>query len=508
MRYSTLATFALLGAFSAVAPGCAAPEEDPVQGSSSKIQDGEEDNGHSFAVGIRLANGNLCSGVLIAPNVVLTAQHCVSYTNGKKSVDCKSDQFTRKVLPSEILVTTSSKLPTFSRTPQKPSAGGADDQTTKQPDEGSSEADNGASSMRSGANASSSSSSSGSSSSSYGVEKVVVPTEREICGADIALLILSDLVPSSEATPASPLIEAGMSQSAREVTAIGYGATGDNTSDGGRRRIKEDIPILCVPGASSSKKCSSDSPREFRTEGGVCLGDAGSGAFQTTSLDSAPVVFGVLSRADSNNGECSEGIYTRTDVYGSLIASTVIEAAADSSGSRKYTLPKWVVPTGSSEDSVPYPSQRDDSGSTTSAKFGDFDLGPVFSWLGRWLPKLFGSDDGQRRPEQETITCPDGTTRSVLSTVPCPEKPSVEVPAGGDRTYTPTTRTEDTSSTSSEDDSSKKKKEDDAPTKKKKKSSGCSVSFHDPASSPTMLGFIGLALAAAGRRRLRRSSGR
>src|SRR4029078_5605863 len=89
----------------------------------------------------------------------------------------------------------------------------------------------------------------------------------------------------------------------------------------GTRRIKKGIPISCVPegeaaaGGAKDAKCNTH-VREFRTEGGVCHGDSGSGAFEKSSLDgNAPKVLGILSRFVANGDECAEGVYTRLDTF-------------------------------------------------------------------------------------------------------------------------------------------------------------------------------------------------
>ena len=73
----------------ALVPGCGSPEETMVLAgaidqSMNPISGGYSDSEDTAVVGIvSLANNSLgiCSGTLIAPNVVLTAQHCVAPTS-------------------------------------------------------------------------------------------------------------------------------------------------------------------------------------------------------------------------------------------------------------------------------------------------------------------------------------------------------------------------------------------------------------------------------------------
>ena len=80
-----------LSAVFAMIAGCSssAPVEQAVS-TSSPIQGGTDDLKHSFAVGVCVGSpGNcqlICSGALIAPNLVLTARHCVDQS--PQQIDC------------------------------------------------------------------------------------------------------------------------------------------------------------------------------------------------------------------------------------------------------------------------------------------------------------------------------------------------------------------------------------------------------------------------------------
>ena len=70
--------------------------QEQVGSSSAPIQNGTIDSTHTYAVGIMRSQGRAtysCSGTLIAPNLVLTARHCVAELDQKssKGVDCKTD---------------------------------------------------------------------------------------------------------------------------------------------------------------------------------------------------------------------------------------------------------------------------------------------------------------------------------------------------------------------------------------------------------------------------------
>src|SRR5215468_3815893 len=91
----------LVGPLGAIALGaavaCSGPEEDDSgdQGGEA-ISGGQSDTQHGFAVGIQLTNGSVCSGVLIAPNLVMTAQHCVSPGVGGQQITCGQSGFSQR----------------------------------------------------------------------------------------------------------------------------------------------------------------------------------------------------------------------------------------------------------------------------------------------------------------------------------------------------------------------------------------------------------------------------
>src|SRR5262245_50714515 len=82
-----------------------ASKKESVGTSRSAIQGGVLDTKSSFAVAIRLERG-LCSGTLIAPNLVLTARHCTEQTPSRRSDGCEDQAL---LDPSQIYVTTNAE---------------------------------------------------------------------------------------------------------------------------------------------------------------------------------------------------------------------------------------------------------------------------------------------------------------------------------------------------------------------------------------------------------------
>jgi MYXO-CTERM domain-containing protein len=279
-----------------------APERAPrarIDRRADAVQGGAADATSRFAVSLIDEGNAICSGTLIAPNLVLTARHCVAGDDGGDTVDCASDQFAAPHPASRTRVSLEANAPAF-----------AD--------------------------------------AEYRVTKVIVPTATLFCGNDIALLILDKLVPAAAAKPAIPAINPPLTDRAKygaALTAIGFGITGPFQNDEGVRRTRPGVPITCIPGDATlgcSVAAFDMTAEEMAAGNGLCEGDSGSGAYEPTSVAAGnPIVMGVLSRASDVGSQCADSIFVRTDTASTLLIAAAKEAAIAGG----YTAPTWADPT-------------------------------------------------------------------------------------------------------------------------------------------------------------------
>jgi MYXO-CTERM domain-containing protein len=241
----------------------------------------------------------LCSGALILPNVVITARHCVNST--PKIVDCTTTPPVRFGAEEGV-----NWITTYNRM----------DQTTI---------------------------------GWHQVDQIVVPTDDRVCGHDVALIILHDLVPAAEATPITPGVQYPMGDRERyssSFTAIGYGNTSPEGFTAGTRRIRQNIPVVCIP-EDPYLPCPAGlvDVNEFFGGDGTCQGDSGSSAYDTkTFLEGAPVSFGVLSRGGkSDDGTtCQGSLYTRLDKFRDFVVQGAVTASANWTRYSK-PIPDWTI---------------------------------------------------------------------------------------------------------------------------------------------------------------------
>jgi hypothetical protein len=185
---------------------------------------------------VTLKNGlaATCTATLIAPNLLVTARHCVSDLESPEIV-CGDSAFGATVVPNDYIATNAVVLET-SRT-------------------------------------------------WFEAAKIEVPAEgNDTCGFDIALVTLNENVPSSVASPTVPRIDRDVTVG-EEYVAVGYGIDERGNTQG--RSVLRGLEVVCEPG-----NCGTGvRVTEFRGTSGVCEGDSGGPA-----LDLDGKVVGVVSR--------------------------------------------------------------------------------------------------------------------------------------------------------------------------------------------------------------------
>lgn len=260
---------------------CSGPPTIETGTAQAKVEGGEVDENTTqvFRVLARVTGFNeLCTATLIAPQLMLTARHCVAPTPSS-NVNCETDRFGPTVAPTELKFSNATQPDLTSRW--------------------------------------------------FSAAAVLVSPESDLtCGYDIAVVVLTEPVPQDIAVPApprfAPTIERG-----ETYVAVGYGASNANEeiAEFGIRHSRGGLSVTCGQNANCDLRAVK--AQEFVGDEGACRGDSGGPAFD---LDGQ--VIGVLSRGAEG---CESPVYVGVPAFESLL----VDAAQFARESVGAPLPVW-----------------------------------------------------------------------------------------------------------------------------------------------------------------------
>ncbi len=230
-----------------------------------------------------------CSGVLVAPNLVLTARHCVSETDENSACDIDG----------------------------APLYGGAIYSDRKAADIG----------VITGNTLKFDLDAKG--------QQIFVPDTKTLCNQDIALVLLDRPVTT---VPFAQLRLDGPPVAGEMLRSVGWGLS--NNSNGYGRRRRDNIAILNVGPEIDAAGVGGIGPHEIEVGESICSGDSGGPAYAETTK----AVLGVVSRGGNgkmptqqqpylacvdDGGYTTYNLYTRVDGFPELIAKAFAAAGTD-----------------------------------------------------------------------------------------------------------------------------------------------------------------------------------
>ena len=229
----------------------------------------------------------LCSGAIVAPNLILTARHCVSRAvTATPSCDARGrshngDHLAEDVDPAAIAIYTGTQVRPDIDVPVARAV------------------------------------------------RTLHPTGQVLCDADVAFLVLDRPIPNAGVLSMRlhSSVEAG-----DIVVPVGFGGGTSNTV--GTKVAREQSTVLATGPSANAATGAVLGPREFEVDRATCRGDSGGPAIDVMSGE----IVGVVSRG----GSCSANgnhVYTRVDAYKRLAQAAFVAAEREPNVALRVVAP-------------------------------------------------------------------------------------------------------------------------------------------------------------------------
>lgn len=272
------------------------------------------------ATGPNAPPGSLCTGALIAPNLVLTARHCVS--EGKGGLTCTQDG----PPPGD---TSSAPGPDFAASAFKVFTG------TQNPPEGTTPRAKG--------------------------KKVFHDDTTTLCGHDLALILLDASITD---VPTIKFRTGGPVAAGEIATAVGWGVTEKDSPTPAVRKQRTGVKVEKVGPAPDDVPAG-----EFTVGEAICSGDSGGPLI----ADATGEVIGVVSRGGNNEPDdpnnIAKGCIGGTNYYQSLapFKALIDSALAEANGTQSDAAAPSIPGDGGTSSGGAAASDPQDSGCAASS---------------------------------------------------------------------------------------------------------------------------------------------